>query len=92
MESVLGIVQSPVFLGMLVFLGMASLLRILLARDPNLKRAYKGDRRRVSKMPAMPFEDSDGVLVTEDRRLKVDRRQHRILAMQGDIDEDGAAG
>lgn len=93
MESVLGVVQSPLFLGALLFLGMASMIRILLARDPNLKRAHSGDRRRANgKMPASPFQDSDGVVVTENRRSQLDRRRTRLLAMQSKMSEDTAIG
>lgn len=81
MESVLGVVQSPVFLGIVIFLGMASLIRVLLARDPKLKRVYTDDRRRGSKMPETPFHDSDGVLVTENRRSQADRRRAHLLAI-----------
>lgn len=88
MESVLGLVQSPVFLGILVFLGLASLIRVLLARDPKLKRIYRGDRRRGSKMPETPFHDSEGVLITENRRTQTDRRHTRMLAMQHEMKQD----
>ena len=90
MESVLGVVQSPVFLGVLVLLGMASLIRILLVRDPNLKRAHSGDRRGKGKMPDMPFHDSEGVLVAENRRAQIDRRRTRLLAMQHEMNQDRA--
>lgn len=93
MESVLGVVQSPLFLGALIFLGMASMIRILLARDPNLKRVHSGDRRRAKgKMPVTPFQDSDGVVVTENRRRQPDRRRTRLLAMQAEMSEDNAIG
>ncbi len=89
MESVLSVVQSPIFLGMLIFLGMASLIRVLLSRDPSMKRSYGGDRRRANgKMPQTPFYDSDGVQVTENRRVQPDRRRTRLLAMQNEITQN----
>lgn len=91
MESVLSVVHSPLFVGILIFLGMASLIRILLAREPGLKRTYRGDRRRANgKMPATPFLDSDGVEVTQDRRTLPDRRRARLLAMQDEMKQDNS--
>jgi len=92
MESVLGVVQSPIFLGVLIFLGVASLIRVLVARDPKLKRVYRGDRRRANKMPDLPFHDSDGVLVNENRRTQTERRHVHLLAMQHGMNEDSATG
>ena len=92
MASILGIVQSPIFLGLLTLLGLLSLIRLLLARDPGLKRFYNGDRRRVNKMPETPFHDSEGELVTENRRIQTDRRHTRLLAMQHEVKPDKAAG
>ena len=93
MDSVISVVQSPVFLGTLLFLGLASLIRILLSRDPSLKRSYRGDRRRArGKMPETPFLDSDGVEVTADRRQLPDRRRHRLLAMQEKLRRDEIPG
>lgn len=92
MESVLGIVQSPIFLGVVVFLGVVSLIRVLLARDPKLKRIYNGDRRRGGSMPETPFHDSNGVLVSENRRNQLDRRHTRLLAMQRGMKDDSVVG
>lgn len=93
MDSLLGVVQSPVFLGALAILGMTSLLRILSARDLHLKRAYSGEcRRHNNTMPATPFQDSDGILVTENRRVQPDRRRSRLLAMQHQMKRDNVAG
>lgn len=93
MESVLVVVHSPLFLGVLIFLGIASLIRILLAREPGLKRNHDGDRRRSNgKMPEPPFYDSNGVRVTENRRSRPDRRRARLFPMQHEMKEDSMAG
>lgn len=92
MESVLGVIQSPVFLGILILLGLFSLFRLLLARDPGLKRTYIGERRGGHKMPETPFHDSEGVLVSENRRTQADRRHSRLLAMQHAMEEDKVVG
>ncbi len=93
MESILGVVQSPVFLGLLLSLGMASLVMVLLSRDPSLKRAHSCDCRRQNvAVPEMPFQDSDGVLVTADRRVQPDRRRSRLLAMQHQMQRDNVPG
>ena len=93
MDSVVSVVQSPIFIGTLVFLGMVSLIRILLSRDPSLKRHYGADRRlHKGNMPEIPFYDSDGIKVTEDRRVLPDRRRHRLLAMQEGMREDKITG
>ena len=93
MESVLGVVQSPLFLGILLFLGMASLIRVVLARDPHMKRMQSGDRRRAKgRMPATPFYDSDGVQVTGNRRTLPDRRRSRLSAMQVEMQQDNVPG
>lgn len=89
MESVLSVVQSPVFIGILIFLGMASIIRVMVSRDPSLKRNHGGDRRCTKgKMPQIPFYDSDGVQVTENRRMQVDRRRTRLLATQQEMGQD----
>lgn len=48
-------------------------------RDSSLKRNYGTDRRQLSKMPNAPFYDSEGILVTENRRTCLDRRRARVL-------------
>lgn len=81
MESVMGIVESPFFIGIVLFLGIVALARVLLMRDPTLKRINVGDRRREEAMPTIPFYDSEGILVTADRRTCPDRRRSRLLEM-----------
>jgi len=39
-----------------------------------------GDRRRCANMPAVPFRDSHGLTIREDRRRKPDRRLNSIQA------------
>ena len=93
MESVLGIVQSPLFVSIVLLLGLLSLVRVLLVRDSDLKRAKSDDRRSAkAALPALPFHDSDGNLVTAERRVQVDRRRSRLLAMQDEMERDGVAG
>ena len=83
MESILGIVQSPVFLGLTVLLGLVALLRLILGRDPTLKRVYGHDRRKSREpMSSVPFYDSEGVLVADDRRKQGDRRLSQFSGLQ----------
>ena len=85
MDSVVSVIQSPVFLGILVLLGVTSLVRVIISRDPSLKRSYRGDRRNSkTKMPETPFTDSDGVEVTKDRRVLADRRSQSLPIFQDD--------
>ena len=86
MESVLGLIQSPIFIGGVLFLGIVALARMMLMREPGLKRSHGGDRRRVSNMPEVPFYDSEGTLVTENRRTCLDRRRARLLEMERGLD------
>ena len=93
MDSVLSVIQSPMFIGTVLFLGVASLVRILSNRDPSMKRAYSDDRRSANNiMPATPFCDSDGIEVIEDRRVLADRRQHGVYAVQEEVGQDGVLG
>lgn len=82
MDSLTGIVESPYFIGAVLFLGIIALARVLLSKDPALKRNHGGDRRRQAAMPAVPFYDSEGIYVTEDRRITLDRRRSRVLEME----------
>lgn len=89
----MSVIQSPFFLGALVLFGMASLVRLVISRDPSLKRSYGDDRRDTrSRMPQLPFTDSDGVEVTADRRVLPDRRRHQLLAMQKEVRGNGVPG
>lgn len=92
MESVLGVVQSPIFLSILIFLGIVALIRVMAVRNSNLKRADSGDRRRTNTVAAFPFQDCDGVLVTENRRVQLDRRHVHLMAMRQGMNGDGATG
>lgn len=94
MESILGVVQSPLFLTMIVFLGAVSLGRVLLVRGSDLKRTTDGDRRRTSrKAVEFPLHDSEGELVTADRRVQADRRRSCLLAIQQEMkQQDSVAG
>jgi len=83
MESILGIVQSPVFMGVMLFFGAVALVRLIFMRDPALKRAYGHERRKSREpMSSVPFYDSDGVLVSEDRRKLTDRRRTNFSGLK----------
>jgi len=75
-DTILGIVQSPIFLGLLLVLGFMSVIRFIVARDPSLKRIY-GDDRRCAKTRSFsfPLKDSAGVSITRERRMNLDRRR-----------------
>ena len=89
----MGVVQSPLFIGLVLFLGIISLVRVLLMRNSDIKRGNGDDRRcRKRKMPELPFHDSEGVLVIEERRVQADRRRSRLLAMQDEMQSDSVAG
>lgn len=82
MESLVGIIQSPIFIGIVLFLGIVALARVLLVREPGLKRSHGGDRRKPGVMPDVPFYDSEGILVIQERRTCPDRRRSRLLEME----------
>ena len=83
MESILGVVQSPVFVGVMMLFGIIALVRLVFMRDPSLRRVYGHDRRKSRKpMSSVPFYDCDGVLVSEDRRKVPDRRQTRLSGLK----------
>ncbi|MDH5179326.1 MAG: hypothetical protein OEY07_06635 [Gammaproteobacteria bacterium] len=75
-------IQSPIFIGVVLFLGIVVLARAILVKDSGHQQGNKRDRRAREKMPQTPFHDSDGVLVTEDRRRCPDRRRSRLLEMK----------
>jgi hypothetical protein len=41
---------------------------------------HASDRRRVNSMPVVPFRDSNGLTIHEDRRKQPDRRLNSIQA------------
>ncbi|MCB1874546.1 MAG: hypothetical protein KDH88_01070 [Chromatiales bacterium] len=45
-----------------------------------MDRRKRSDRRRWGAGPRFPFIDGNGVLVTGDRRVQVDRRRGGIVA------------
>lgn len=87
----MGILQSPIFIGFILFLGIVVLARFLLLRDPALKRNHGGDRRGKQVMPTVPFYDSEGILVTQDRRICPDRRRSRVLEMENSLNQSHTA-
>lgn len=91
MESLMGIIQSPVFIGSVLFLGIVALARVLLVKDSSLKRSHGGDRRQPGVMPAVPFYDSGGILVTQERRTCPDRRRSRLLEMENNLNRSRPA-
>jgi hypothetical protein len=44
------------------------------------KSFHAGDRRKSGSMPAVPFRDSSGLTIQEDRRKQPDRRLNNIQA------------
>ena len=85
----MGVVQSPFFIGLVLFLGMISLARVLLVRGSDIKRGKSDDRRCAKSARAeFPLHDSDGVLVTKERRFQADRRRSCLLAMQDEMESD----
>ncbi|MGD8629288.1 MAG: hypothetical protein PVG72_01010 [Gammaproteobacteria bacterium] len=44
------------------------------------KNFHASDRRRAGSMPAVPFTDSSGLTIQEDRRKQPDRRLNNIQA------------
>lgn len=69
----------PAILGIALFIGIVTLVKLLLSPDQGFERRSRRDRRRGGKQPEFPLYDCDRVLVTEDRRKLSDRRSHRFI-------------
>lgn len=81
MESIFAVFGSlPVILALALFVGVVILVRILLSPEGAFERRTSRDRRQLQSMPALPFYDSERVLVTRDRRNS-DRRKRRFVIM-----------
>jgi hypothetical protein len=64
----------PVLLAIALFIGIVTLVKLLLTPENSLERRSQQDRRKGKKQPEFPFYDSEEVLVTGDRR---DRQRDR---------------
>jgi hypothetical protein len=69
----------PVILAIALFIGIVVLVRLLLSPDSRERRRSQRDRRRGRAMPTVPFYDSERKLVTQDRRMRDDRRKHAFM-------------
>jgi len=74
------LINLPVLLAIVLFVGIVVLVKVLLSPDI-LERRCRSDRRRADSTPRMPFYDSGEKRVSKDRRLvKVsDRRKHVFI-------------
>ena len=80
MDTLLELLKSPpILLGIVLFVVLLGLVRMLLNSDGHLRRKATEERRCDSRMPPVPFYDSNRELVTLDRRRSHDRRQGRIF-------------
>lgn len=68
------LLSLPVLLAIALFIGIVTLVKLLLTPENSLERRSLQDRRRGKKQPEFPFYDSEEVLVTNDRRNRQDRR------------------
>ena len=79
-DSVLSYFDSSlIVLAIILFFATLAVIFILLSRDSNQRRVTFVDRRRNREKLLFPFYDSDHELVTEERRLNVDRRKSRVI-------------
>lgn len=74
------IISLPVILAIALFIGIVTLVKILLSPESSLERRSRHDRRRGAPMPPTPFHDGKNQLVTVDRRSRnVDRRKRAFV-------------
>jgi hypothetical protein len=64
----------PVLLAIALFIGIVTLVKLLLTPENSLERRSQQDRRKGKKQPEFPLYDSNEKLVTDDRRNQRDRR------------------
>lgn len=80
MDTLLEIFGLPTLLAIALFIGIVILVRLLLSPNGMMeRRRTRRDRRRGQSMPAVPFYDSERVLVTQDRRTTHDRRKRTFM-------------
>ena len=80
METFMDIFGLPTLLAIALFIGIVILVRMLLSPNGMMeRRRSRRDRRRGQAMPAIPFYDSERVLVTADRRNTADRRKRTFM-------------
>lgn len=74
----------PVLLAIALFIGIATLVKILLSPESSLERRTLRDRRSRVLMPATPFQDADNEVVTTDRRCSSPDRRKRVFVISSE--------
>jgi len=75
------LINLPVLLAVALFIGIVTLVKILLSPESSLERRLRTDRRSGASMPPLPFYDLNHKLINEDRRQVVssDRRKRVFI-------------
>ena len=74
------LINLPVLLAVALFIGIVTLVKILLSPESGLERRFKHDRRTGASMPPLPFYDFNHKMVTENRRRVVaPERRKRVF-------------
>jgi len=68
----------PTILAIALFIGIVTLVKLLLTPESAFERRSLSDRRKGKKQPEFPFYDSEEILVTQERRNREDRRCHNF--------------
>jgi len=69
----------PAILAIALFIGIVTLVKLLLSPKGAFERRSRRDRRKKDDKPVYPFYDSLRELVDEDRRGMSDRRNHKFI-------------
>ena len=69
----------PVLLAIALFIGIVTLVKLLLTPENSLERRSLKDRRKGKKQPEFPLYDSEEILVTDERRSLEDRRCNNFI-------------
>lgn len=69
----------PTILAIALFIGIVTLVKLLLTPEHAFERRSRSDRRKGKKQPEFPFYDSEEVLVTQERRNQSDRRSRNFI-------------
>jgi len=74
-------INLPVLLAVALFIGIVTLVKILLSPESGLERRSRNERRSGAPMPTLPFYDLNHQQVINDRRQIVspDRRKRVFI-------------
>jgi len=75
-------INLPVLLAVALFVGIVTLVKILLSPESGLERRSRNERRSGAPIPTLPFYDLNHQQVIKDRRRTVlPERRKRVFAI-----------